>query len=116
MKLTKLAAGYALGRSALRQVRKLQRQRRAQQRRNAMITSAVSLGAGVFVALLARDLWLRREERPQWPSRKKLERDAKDREARMRAQQESQKPPPEVHLEHNAATELKAPLRELKRG
>jgi hypothetical protein len=115
--ILKGAAVYTLGRAAMRRLRKLDRQRRANRRRSAAMRTVVVLGAGTAAYFVAREVWLRRQERPSqtWPSRKKIERDEKAREARLRATEEANRPPPEIRLERNATTELKATLGDVAR-
>ena len=71
-----------------------------------------------MIALLGAGLgyWLyrNREQPPEWPSRKKLRKDARRAEAARRAHQAPVRPP-EVHVEKEASPVLKVPLGDLTR-
>lgn len=116
MNLLKLATGVALSRAALRKVRRMQRQRR-ETRRNSIAGTLLTVGVGIAAYSLARRIWLQRQApATQWPSKKKVARDTRQRTAKRRAQAESQHPPAEVHVERNANQELKAKLGEVAKA
>jgi hypothetical protein len=83
------------------------------QRRNQVTVSVLALvagGAAAYYVVSRR----RGEDQPQWPSRKKLERDARQAEGRLRAQQGNERPPT-VRVQQNAGTDLKVPLGDVTR-
>ncbi|MCA1829766.1 MAG: hypothetical protein ABR567_23065 [Myxococcales bacterium] len=76
------------------------------------LIGAIGIGAGIAWALTS-GLWAERQ--PEWPSRKKLRREARRAEAARRAQEQAPVRPPEVHVEKEAETGLKVPLGDLTR-
>lgn len=99
----------------------LQRRRRVVQRRQRRNRSLglFALAAGAFAAWAA--LRLLRPEVPhqsRWPqepqpSRKKLAREARRAEAARRAHEPATVRPPVIHVEREASTDLKVPLKDL---
>ena len=74
--------------------------------------SVLALAAGAGAVWYFRDElaeFFQREEAPAWPSRKKLEKDARRAEAQARAHEAPAKPAA-VHVEKNAPTDLKVKL------
>jgi hypothetical protein len=75
----------------------------------------LALGAGVLATCTALALSLsRREQAPQWPSKKKARKQARRANAARRAVKPLTARPP-VHVETNASTDLKVPLKDLSR-
>ena len=109
MKKLLMAAGvWQLYRMGQRRRMSLRRSRRT---RNVVSALALVGGGAAAYYFVARQ---RGEGRPQWPSRKKIERDARQAEARTRAQQGNQRPP-SIRVEQNAGTDLKVPLGDITR-
>lgn len=109
MKKLLMAAGvWQLYRMGQRRRMSLRRSRRT---RNVLFVAALAGGGLAAYAMIARQ---RTEPAQRWPSRKKLQRDARQAEARMRAQQGNEKPP-DIRVERNAGTDLKVPLGDITR-
>jgi hypothetical protein len=105
--LVKTAAVVQLARLGLNRRRRTL-QRRQRRNRGWGLLGMVA-GAGAAWWALSQ---LRAEEAPAWPNRKKQRKEARRAEAARRAHEQAARPP-EVHVEKDAQTELKAPLGEL---
>lgn len=93
----------------------LQRRRRLvirRQRRNRAL-GALAVVGGAFAAWAVVRRFQAGQEAPEWPSKKKLARDARREEAARRAREPLTARPPEVHVERDAERNLKAPLGDL---
>lgn len=83
------------------------------QRRNRTV-GVLALAAGAAAAWYGVSYLRAAEPAAEWPSKKKLRKEARRAEAAHRSEQPIVKPPV-VHVEKEASTDLKVPLKDLTR-